>query len=107
MSPFAGGLEVPVPTQTVHPWRASLRTTIEAIIGLAALFPAIVAAIGHVPPWLAPILAGAAAVAGAVTRIATIPGVNAWLTRLGAGAAPKPAPALPPEVTPGTASKLN
>lgn len=67
----------PTPTQTRHPWRATLRTLIAAGLGLASLAPYVLAG-AH--------LDGTAlgvqllAVTGAITRVLAIPGVNAWLT---------------------------
>lgn len=87
------------PSQVVHPWRATLRTVVQAVIGLAALFPVLVGALGDVPDWLVPILAGVAVVAGAITRIAAIPAVNTGLTSIGVGAEPKPK-LLPPVTEP-------
>jgi hypothetical protein len=75
-------------TQEAHPWRASARTAVSVLVTLAALFPAIVAAIGEVPGWLAQVLAGGVAVAGAVTRVMAIPAVNEWLGRVKLSAQP-------------------
>ncbi len=66
------------PTQTQYPWRATLRTVVAGLIGLASLLPVIVAA-GHLET--APGITQALAVSAAVTRILAIPGVDAWLRR--------------------------
>ena len=66
------------PTQTVHPWRATARTILAALIGFLPLLPVLVDALGlGAYAW-----AGAAvAVAAAITRALAVPGVNAWLAR--------------------------
>ena len=76
-------------TQTVYPWKATARTVFATLVTLAAFFPAIAAAIGDVPGWLAPIMVGAAAVCGAITRVMAIPVVNQWLAKIGLAAQPK------------------
>lgn len=66
------------PTQTRHPWRATVRTVAAAIVGLAVLAPAIAAELGaESVPWVAATLA----TIGAVTRVLAIPGVEAWMRR--------------------------
>lgn len=79
------------PTQVRRPWRATLRTTFAALIALAALAPVLVEAAGLDPSSL-PWLAGALAVAAAITRIMALPGVETFLrTYLPfLAAAPKP-----------------
>lgn len=76
-------------TQTVYPWKATARTVFAAVVTLAGFFPLIAAAIGEVPGWLAPIMVGAAAVCGAITRVMAIDGVNQFLARFGLSAQPK------------------
>jgi hypothetical protein len=72
----------PAPTQTVHPWRATVRTVLAAL----PLLPIIAVALGvDTVPWVA---AAIGFVAG-ITRVIAIPEVNAWLTSLGLGATPK------------------
>lgn len=86
------GDHVATPTQTVHPWRATLRTTLEWVIGAAAMAPLIYQAITESDPAAA---TGWAAVAlgitAAVTRVAALPAVNALLSRIGLGATPNQA----------------
>ena len=66
------------PTQAAHPWRATIRTTLAAVLGLAVLAPEIVAELGVGSiPWVA----GTLAVIAAVTRVLAIPGVVAWTER--------------------------
>lgn len=64
------------PTQTVHPWRATVRTIFAALVAALPLVPAVVsvAGVGSIP-WIA----GGVAAIGAVTRVLAIPGVEAWL----------------------------
>lgn len=66
----------PAPTQSRHPWRATARTVFAAVIALASLLP-YVAAEAHVDT--VPAVGQVLAVAGAVTRIMALPGVNEWL----------------------------
>lgn len=66
------------PTQTRHPWRATVRTVFAAIIGILPLLPFIADELGVATvPWVA----GALAVIGGVTRVLAMPAVNAWLTQ--------------------------
>lgn len=65
------------PTQTLHPWRATLRTGVAATLGLLPLVPTIVNTAGLATvPWLA----GIVGVAAGVTRVLAVPAVNTWLT---------------------------
>lgn len=65
-------------TQAEHPWRATIRTALAAVVGLAILAPQIVAALGVGSiPWVA----GTLAVIAAVTRVLAIPGVIEWTRR--------------------------
>lgn len=66
------------PTQSKHPWHATARTVFAAVIALASLLP-VIAVTTHVDT-----VAGVTqvlAVAGAITRVMAIPGVNEWLGR--------------------------
>lgn len=66
------------PTQSQYPWRAVARTVFAAIVALASLAPAIISG-ANLDGW---VYAGQVlAVAGAITRVMAIPGVNDWLTR--------------------------
>lgn len=73
------GLAPGTPTQVAHPWRATIRTVIQAAIALAALAPFLIDAIG-IDETL-PIVAGILAVAAAITRVAALPQVDAFLER--------------------------
>ena len=69
-------------TQSLHPWRATVRTVFAVVIALAALAPAIYSAATTQSPELATgAAAGALAVAAAITRIMALPGVEAFLQR--------------------------
>jgi hypothetical protein len=74
------------PSQTRHPWRATVRTAIAVTLGVASLLPEILGA-AHVDNTVLGVQA--IAVAAAVTRVIAVPGVNAFLTKLGVGAEPK------------------
>ncbi|MCW2132871.1 hypothetical protein [Arthrobacter sp. VKM Ac-2550] len=89
-------------TQTAYPWKATLRTVLEVGIPAFALVLIVIPQVlnilaeelGAVLPesvtaWLLAAAATVTLVAGALARIAAIPGVNALLTRIGLGAEPK------------------
>ena len=88
------------PTQTVHPWRAALRTggaiTVSLILALAAIGPLTFEFVeDQFPgsPAAAIVAASAGFIAGLailVNRIALLPAVSAFLTKIGLGPAPKP-----------------
>ena len=69
----------PTPTQVARPWRATVRTAFAVIVALAAMLPLLVDAAG-VDETLPPV-AGALAIAGAVTRVLALPAVEAFLAR--------------------------
>jgi hypothetical protein len=66
------------PTQTRHPWRATLRTIVAAGVGLAALAPTI-AVTAHVDT--VPAVVEILGVCGVVTRVLAAPGVDRWVRR--------------------------
>lgn len=72
-------MTTPTPTQVRRPWRATARTVFAALVALAAMFPLLVDASG-LDETAGPI-AGALAIAGAITRIMAIPQVEEFLTR--------------------------
>lgn len=76
------------PTQTRHPWRATARTVLAAAVGAASLLPTVVA-VAHLDA--VPAVGQAVAVAGVMTRILAIPGVDAWLRRYAPWLAAAPA----------------
>lgn len=68
----------PIPTQTRHPWRATVRTVVAGALGLCSLLPYVVAE-AHVPTEGA--VGQALLVTGAITRVMAIPAVNDWITQ--------------------------
>ena len=67
-------------TQTRHPWRATVRTVLQAVVGLAAMAPLIYGAIAQGDPeaatgWVATALA----ISAAITRVMALPQVEAFL----------------------------
>ena len=95
------------PTQVAHPWRASLRTAVAVLLGLALVLPIVWAIIGEElgkVGWVIPepvgtvvgiIIAAITAAAAIVTRVMAIPAVSDWLTRFNLG--PTPAGQAQPE----------
>jgi hypothetical protein len=66
------------PTQSQHPWRATVRTLLAATIGLLSLLPDI-AMVAGVDTNVA--VVQVLAVTGGITRVLAMPGVDAWLRR--------------------------
>lgn len=65
-------------TQARHPWRATVRTIFAAAIGIAPLLPVIAGTAGLAAiPWVAGVLA----LAGTITRVLAVPGVDIWLRK--------------------------
>lgn len=63
-------------TQSAHPWRATTRTIFAAAVALLTLLPVIAATAGiDTVPAIAQVLL----VAGAVTRVLALPGVEGFL----------------------------
>ena len=95
------------PTQVAHPWRASLRTAVAVLLGLALVLPIVWAIIGEElgkVGWVIPepvgtvvgvIIAAVTAAAAIVTRVMAIPAVSDWLTKMHLG--PTPAGETQPE----------
>lgn len=81
------------PTQTRHPWRATLRTVAAALVGAVSLVPtvAVTAGVDQVPA-----VAQVVVVAGAVTRVLALPQVDAWLRRYAPWLASAPRGEVPP-----------
>lgn len=75
----------PSPTQVRHPWRATVRTILAAVVGLATLLPYVLTDT-NVGTGVA--VTQALAIAGVVTRIMAAPGMNEWLTSVGLGPTP-------------------
>ena len=77
-------------TQTKHPWRATVRTGFAVVIALAAMMPALVNATG-LDETAGPV-AGALAIAGAITRVMALPAVETFLERFAPWLAAEPSP---------------
>ncbi len=76
------GPNVNTTTQVQRPWRATLRTGFQALIGLVVITPGVLNAIANgdgasLGPWAA----GAIAASAAVTRVMALPGVETWLAK--------------------------
>jgi hypothetical protein len=79
--------------QVSDPWKRVARSVVQvvlAFLSFAAVFPAIVAAVGvphgsNVAVWLATAATWVTIVSGALTRIMAIPAVNTLLTQIGLG----------------------
>ena len=74
---MAKHLRVTEPTQVRNPRRALIRTIFAAAVSLAAIAPFIVNALGVTAT--GGVWAAVLAVAGAITRVMALPGVNAWI----------------------------
>jgi hypothetical protein len=79
------------PTQTRRPWRTVARTVFQALVSAAAMAPLVYQAATHDEPAAATGAVGVGLViAGGVTRVMALPGVNAWLERFLPFLAPEP-----------------
>ncbi len=65
-------------TQVKYPWRATVRTVFAAALALLPLLPMIVSTAGIAT---VPGVAAVLVVAGAVTRVLAVPGVETWLRK--------------------------
>jgi hypothetical protein len=65
-------------TPPLSPWRRTIRTVFQALVGLAVMVPLLVAQTGLDPDQL-PWLAGVLAVAAVITRIMALPQVEVFL----------------------------
>ncbi len=66
----------PAPTQSRHPWRATLRTVFAVVVALATLLPYVLADSSlEAAPGVAQVLA----VAAAITRVLALPVVETFL----------------------------
>lgn len=71
----------PAPTQSRHPWRATLRTIFQAGLAIASLAPTVAAVGGLDKLSTAPAVGQVLLVCGIITRIMAIPGVNEALRK--------------------------
>jgi hypothetical protein len=77
-------------TQVRHPWRATVRTIVAALIPVIVAAPEVYAAVTGGDPRLATGIAGGVIVAaGVITRVMVIPEVDALLRRIGMGSTPR------------------
>jgi hypothetical protein len=80
--PIDPALPRPVPTQVRRPWRSTLRTVFQAIIGFAVIAPLIVdAADLDEDARVAPYVAIGLGVCAAITRIMALPQVEGFLQK--------------------------
>lgn len=77
------------PTQSRHPWRATLRTVFAGLVAVATLLP-VAAAAGGVDT--VPAVAQAITVAAAITRLLALPAVDDFLRRFAPWLAASPSP---------------
>lgn len=83
------------PAQVTNPWRATIRTIIQQVPGVAVAVPLIVDAIYNGNSAAAgPIALGAVAFSGIIARVMAVKKVNDLLTQWGLGAYPKDQPML-------------
>lgn len=73
------------PTQVTHPGRATLRTGVQAAVGLAVMIAALQAD-GLIPGGMAVAGGGALATTLVIARIMAHPAVNRWLKSVGLSA---------------------
>lgn len=80
----------PVTTQQAHPVRASLRTVLAVVAAVASITPYVVQILDEgLSGWGAAGIGGQAIiVAGIVTRIMALPGVDRALEHIGLGSSP-------------------
>lgn len=64
-------------TQVRYPWRAMVRTVFQLVVGLAAALPMIVASTGI--PSTAAGIGAALAISATITRLMSVPAINAAL----------------------------
>jgi len=72
----------PAPTQSRHPWRATLRTIFATGLAVASLAPTIATVGGLEKLTATPAVAQVLLVCGIVTRVMAIPGVNELLRKV-------------------------
>lgn len=70
--------QTPTPTQTRHPWRATVRTVVAMAIGLLPVLPEIADVLGVAA---VPAVAAVLAAAAGVTRVLAMPRVDALLRK--------------------------
>ncbi|MEV0805719.1 hypothetical protein [Micromonospora sp. NPDC050200] len=78
MTPTPAPAPITTPTQVRYPWRATVRTVAAAAVGALSLLPVAAATAGVDT---VPAVAQAIVVAGAITRVLALPGVDTWMRR--------------------------
>lgn len=78
------------PTQTQHPWRATLRTLFAAIVAVAAAWGLVVEAAGV--DQTIPVVAASLTFAAGITRVMALPAVNDLIAQFLPWLAPEPRP---------------
>ena len=98
----------PVSGEIWHKWQRGLRTAVQTVVTGAGFLavavvvaPQILDALADVLPgpvvaWLAGVIAAAATLSAALSRVMAIPWVDAKLKRIGLGSAPRSATVAPP-----------
>lgn len=81
---------MPSTTQQAHPWRATVRTIIQMVLGLAVAAPLIIEAItGQSAAMATGAAATILAISAAFTRLMAIPVVDDLLAKIGLSSGPK------------------
>ena len=75
-------------SQTRHPWRATARTVFALVVAVAAIWGLVIEAAG-IDATL-PVVAATIAVAGGITRVMALPGVNDLIGRFAPWLLPEP-----------------
>lgn len=112
--------QTPVSGEIWFKTKRVLRTAVQVIVTGAGILavavvvaPQILDALADVLPgpvvaWAAGVIAAAAALSAALSRVMAIPAVDAWLKRLGLGSAPASAPvAMPADPLPSAAAAID
>ena len=98
----------PVSGEIWHKGKRAIRTAVQVAVTAAGILavavvvaPQILDALADVLPgpvvaWLSGVIAAAAALSAALSRVMAIPWVDAQLKRIGLGSAPRTAPVAPP-----------
>jgi hypothetical protein len=82
-------------TQTRHPWRATARTVLAALVGALSLVPTVATTTGLDT---VPAVTQLIVVAGVITRILAVPGVDQWLRQFLPWLASAPASDVQPRI---------
>lgn len=69
----------PVPTQVVHPWRATVRSVFQFAVALLTLLPLVAAGVYQDVDQAPAVVTQVLVVAGAVTKVMALPAVEDFL----------------------------